>query len=134
MVIPEPLEEEVVVVSPTVNPLPRLEIETSLINPDVILVTSISAYNPVVFDKVKPSPTWKSFPPVVIVPMDSITPSSVDVITAVPLTELEFVDKVKISPITLLFPPLSVDNNVIKLEDDKLDRRSFHEPSFFRCV
>ena len=132
MVIPVPVEEEVVVESPTVNPLPRLEIETPSINPEVIVATCISADNPVVFDNVKVSPTWKSSPPDVIVPTVSITPSRVDVTTAVPLIELEFVDKVKISPITLLFPPLSIDNNVIKLEDDKLDRRSFHEPSIFR--
>ena len=134
MVIPVPVEEEVVVESPTVNPLPLLEIETPSINPDVILATSISADNPVVFDNVKVSPTWKSCPPDVIVPTDAITPSRVDITAAVPLIELEFVDKVKISPITLLFPPLFIDNDVIKLEEDKFDKRSFHEPSIFRWV
>ena len=134
MVIPVPVEEEVDVESPTVNPLPLLEIETPSINPEVIVATWISADNPVVLDKVKVSPTWKSCPPDVIVPTVSITPSRVDVTTAVPLTELEFVDRVKVSPTTLLFPPLFIDNEVIKLEEDKLDRRSFQEPSIFRWV
>ena len=134
MVIPVPVEEEVVVESPTVNPLPPPEIETPLINPEVMVATSISAFNPVVFDNVRVSPTWKSCPPDVIVPIVSITPSRVELTIAVPLTELEFVDKVKMSPKTFRSPPLVIVIDVIKFEEERFDKKSFQAPSILRWV